>query len=243
LLGTSPWVIIPTLIVSATCVFMFVVPNYTMLTAGITAFIVALFVFDGDGLREDVPARAIATFGAALLVLSAAYVWRTRSSESLFQQVARAAEALTAYAQLARQGAGDDVARIAARTRMQETHFQASAAIAAAANEPGRHPADPAIAEQVLDDIVRAVGFVTVEDVGDRDEVVMATDISDAAIAHAAELATRLDAVAASGAAPAMSPFPRRPDEPGFVAMVRRAHERLDAVIADPPADAGMVRA
>jgi uncharacterized membrane protein YccC len=236
-LGSSPWVIIPTLVVTATCVFMFVVPNYTVMTAGITAFIVAIFVFDGDPLREDVSERAIATFGAALMVLIAAYIWRTRSSESLFRLVAAAAEALTDYAQLARQGADDDAARIAARTRMQEAHFAASSAIAAAANEPGRHPADPAIAEQVLDDIVRAVGFVAVEDVGDRDRDELATEISDVAIAHAAELATRLDEIAASGTAPPMSPFPRMPDEPGFAAMVRRANERLDAVLADPPAD------
>lgn len=242
-LGTSPWVIIPTLVVAATCVFMFLVPNYTIMTAGITSFIVAIFVFDGDTLREDVSERALATLAAALMVLVAAYVWRTRSSESLFRQVARAAEALTAYARMARQGADDDAARIAARTHMQEAHFAASSAIAAAANEPGRHPADPAIAEQVLDDIVRAVGFVTVEDVADRTGAELATDIPDSAIAHAAELALRLDAIAASGTAPQMSPFPRTPDESGFTAMVRRAHERLDAVLADPSADAGMVRA
>ena len=230
LLGTSPWVIVPVLVVSATCVFMFVVPNYTIMTAGITAFIVAIFVFDGDGLREDVPARAVATFGAALLVLVAAYVWRTRSSETLFRQVARAAEALTAYARLARQGSGDDSARIEARTAMQEAHFAASSAIAAAAHEPGRHPADPAIAAQVLDDIVRAAGFVTVEDVGDRDDRERATDISDAAIAHAAELASRLEAVGATGTAPPMTPFPREPDEHGFAAMVRRANERIDVL-------------
>ncbi len=231
LLGTSPWVIIPVLVASATCVYMFVVPNYTIMTAGITAFIVAIFVFDGDGLREDVPARAIATFGAALLVMIAAYAWRTRSSEALFRQVAHAAEALAAYARLARQGNEDDAARVAARASMQEAHFAASSAIAAAAHEPGRHPADPAIAEQVLDDIVRAAGFVTVEDVGDRDEHARATDISDVAIAHATELATRLDAIAATGAAPPMTPFPRRPDEPGFAAMIRRAHEHIDALL------------
>ena len=232
LFGSSPWVIVPTLVVTAMCVYAFAIPNYTIMTAGITAYIVALFVFAGDPLREDVPARAIATFGAALLVLIGAYVWRTRSSEALFQQVARAADALAVYAQLARQGTDDAPARIAARTRMQDAHFRASTAIAAAANEPGRHPADPAIAEQVLDDIVRAVGFVTVEDVGDRDGAALATDISDEAIAHAQELALRLDAVADTGHAPSMSPFPRQPDEPGFAAMVRRAHERLDQLAA-----------
>ena len=203
----------------------------------------ALFVFDGDGLKMDVPARAIATFGAALLVLIAAYAWRTRSSETLFQQVARAAEALTAYAQVARQGAMDDAARIAARTHMQEVHFRASSAIAAAANEPGRHPADPAIAEQVLDDIVRAAGFVTVEDVGIRHDDELATEISDVAIAHAQELALRLDAIAEGGIAPPMSPFPRQPDEPGFAAMVRRAHERLDQLVVAAASDAGIVPA
>ncbi|MCX6392999.1 MAG: FUSC family protein [Actinobacteria bacterium] len=232
LFGSSPWVIVPTLVVTAMCVYAFAIPNYTIMTAGITAYIVALFVFAGDPLREDVPARAIATFGAALLVLIAAYVWRTRSSEALFQQVARTADALAVYAQLARQGTDDDAGRIAARTRMQDAHFRASTAIAAAANEPGRHPADPAIAEQVLDDIVRAVGFVTVEDVGDRDSAELASDISDVAIAHAQELALRLDAVADTGHAPSMSSFPRQPDEPGFAAMVRRAHERLDQLAA-----------
>jgi hypothetical protein len=146
--------------------------------------------------------------------------------------VARAADALAAYAQVARQGTDDAAARIAARTRMQDAHFRASTAIAAAANEPGRHPADPAIAEQVLGDIVRAVGFVTVEDVGDRDSAELASDISDVAIAHAQELALRLDAVADTGHAPSMSPFPRQPDEPGFAAMVRRANERLDQLAA-----------
>ena len=232
LFGSSPWVIVPTLVVTAMCVYVFVVPNYTIMTAGITAYIVALFVFAGDPLREDVRARAIATFGAALLVLIGAYVWRTRSSEALFEQVARAADALAAYAQLARQGTDDDAARIAARTHMQEVHFRASTAIAAAANEPGRHPADPAIAEQVLEDIVRAVGFVTVEDVGDRDRTALATNISDVAISHAQELAQRLDAVAATGHAPPLSPFPRQLDEPGFAAMVRRANERLDQLAA-----------
>ena len=233
LFGSSPWVIVPTLVVTAMCVYVFVVPNYTIMTAGITAYIVALFVFAGDPLREDVPARAIATLGAALLVLIGAYVWRTRSSESLFQQVARAADALTDYARLARQGSDDDTARIAARIHMQEAHLHASAAIAAAAHEPGRHPADPAIAEQVLDDIVKAVGFVTVEDVGDRDRVELASDISDVAIAHAQELAQRLDAVAATGHAPPLSPFLRQPDEPGFAAMVRRANERLDQLTVE----------
>ena len=233
LFGSSPWVIVPTLVVTAMCVYVFVVPNYTIMTAGITAYIVALFVFAGDPLRQDVPARAIATLGAALLVLIGAYVWRTRSSESLFQQVARAADALTAYARLARQGSDDDTARIAARMHMQEAHLHASAAIAAAAHEPGRHPADPAIAEQVLDDIVKAVGFVTVEDVGDRSRAELATDISDVAIAHADELAQRLDAVAATGHAPPLSPFPRQPDEPGFAAMVRRANERLDQLTVE----------
>ena len=80
----------------------------------------------------------------------------------------------------------------------------------------------------MLDDIVKAVGFVTVEDVGDRSRAELATDISDVAIAHADELAQRLDAVAATGHAPPLSPFPRQPDEPGFAAMVRRANERLD---------------
>ena len=90
-----------------------------------------------------------------MLVLGLAYLWPTRLTDTICQELSQTARALAAYGRAAI--AVDPEAVTAAHDPLREARLRSTAIVNAAANEPPGHALGYSLAEQINADLVTAV--------------------------------------------------------------------------------------
>jgi uncharacterized membrane protein YccC len=141
--------------IGAFVVAAFLVTNYAISTFGATIMIVGLMHLADPGINSILGERLLDTVVAGILVLGLAYLWPTRLTDTICQELAQTARALATYGRAAI--AADPEAVTAAHEPLLEARLHSTAIVNAAANEPPGHALSYALAEQINADLVSAV--------------------------------------------------------------------------------------
>ena len=160
----AQWWLILWSAIGAGVVLAFLWANYSVAVAGITTFVLAAFALTGSDERSDVIERVGYTLIAALLVFVLALIRPRRSGRQVELLLADTCASMNEYAQDIRAGN----AGAQQRAKVLKTRGAAAAALAAAAVEPRRRRGpdelDPAVASQMLGDLVEATAALLTEE-------------------------------------------------------------------------------
>ncbi len=154
-LGEGLATVTVTVTIGAFIVAAFLVSNYAFSTFGATIMIVGLMHLADPGINSILGERLLDTVVAGVLVLGLAYLWPTRLTDTICQELAQTARALAAYGRAAI--AVDPEAVTAAHDPLREARLRSTAIVNAAANEPPGHALSYSLAEQINADLVTAV--------------------------------------------------------------------------------------
>lgn len=170
----SPWLLGAILLVATMLSLTFLWSNYAIAVAGITTLVLTLFVSAGDPPGEDVTLRAALTIVAGVMVLTAAFIWPTRSGSNADAAVRAYASAVTSYLDTLNEDHAERRDARAAAVRAQGT---ARATLAAAAREFGRGANNLDLLEQTCDELDRCLSDAIAAQISARaDERVDAAD-------------------------------------------------------------------
>lgn len=154
-LGEGLATVTVTVTIGAFIVAAFLVSNYAFSTFGATIMIVGLMHLADPGINSILGERLLDTVVAGVLVLGLAYLWPTRLTDTICQELSQTARALAAYGRAAI--AVDPEAVTAAHDPLREARLRSTAIVNAAANEPPGHALGYSLAEQINADLVTAV--------------------------------------------------------------------------------------
>ena len=141
--------------IGALVVAAFLASNYAISTFGATIMLVGLMHLADPGMNSVLAERLLDTVAAGVLVLGLAYLWPTRLTDAICQELAVTARALAAYGRAAI--AVDPQALEAAHEPLRNARLRSTAIVNAAANEPPGHALSYELAERVNADLVSAV--------------------------------------------------------------------------------------
>ena len=228
-LGEGLATVTVTVTIGAFIVAAFLVSNYAFSTFGATIMIVGLMHLADPGINSVLLERLLDTVVAGVLVMGLAYLWPTRLTDAICEELAATARALAAYGRAAI--AVDPPAVEAAHGPLREARLRSTAIVNAAANEPPGHALSYALAEQINADLVNAVtiagGIGEYERRTGRAAPVREEELTPRAMDQLDLLASRLQSVHDTGHA---SPAPVPPDgaRTAFEALVFNAQETLN---------------
>ena len=228
-LGEGLATVTVTVTIGAFIVAAFLVSNYAFSTFGATIMIVGLMHLADPGINSVLLERLLDTVVAGILVMGLAYLWPTRLTDAICEELAGTARALAAYGRAAI--AVDPPAVEAAHGPLREARLRSTAIVNAAANEPPGHALSYSLAEQINADLVNAVtiaaGIGEYERRTGQAAPVREEELTPRAMDQLDLLATRLQSVHDTGhAAPA--PVPADGARTAFEALVFNAQETLN---------------
>ena len=215
--------------IGAFIVAAFLVSNYAFSTFGATIMIVGLMHLADPGINSVLLERLLDTVVAGVLVFGLAYLWPTRLTDAICQELAQTARALAAYGRAAI--AVDPPAVEAAHGPLREARLRSTAIVNAAANEPPGHALSYALAEQINADLVNAVTVAA--GVGEYERrtghaaPVREEELTPRAMDELDLLASRLQSVHDCGQAPPAR-IPADGARTAFEALVFDAQETLN---------------
>ncbi|MFM8829118.1 MAG: FUSC family protein [Actinomycetota bacterium] len=170
--------------ISSVAIYAFIGPNYALCTAGVTAFVIAVFGLLGDPLIETLELRLAGTLIAAVIAVLAVFAFPSRTTQALAGVLGSLADSVAAYARDVRTGMlGRD--RDAARADVAAHRIAAAQMVDAAGNEFIPHALDDDQARAVLTGLTRATAIVAASELeggaGAADAVPasVVTDIDD----------------------------------------------------------------
>lgn len=177
--------------IGAAVLLAFLWANYAVAVAGITTFVLAAFALTGSDERANALERIVYTVIGALVVFAVALIRPRRSGRQIETLLADTCAAMSAYATSIQ--AGDADAEL--RARVLKARSAAAAALAAAAVEPSWQPSpsqlDPAVARELLGDLVEATAGLLTEELL-TDEGIEDPTIWQEFTAEISQLETRL---------------------------------------------------
>ena len=185
--------------ISSVVIYAFIGPNYALCTAGVTAFVIAVFGLLGDPLIETLELRLAGTAIAAAIAVLAVLALPARTTQAMAGVLASFARSVAAYARHVIHGMeGTD--RQAARADVASHRIAAAQIVRAAGTEFARHSLDDAEARAVLAGLTRATAIVAASEIGEQDSARDA--VPEQLVADIDDVARRLDAVNDSQAMP-----------------------------------------
>jgi len=195
--GTVPVLIV--VFVSTVIIYAFIGPNYALCTAGVTAFVVAVFGLLGDPLIETLDLRLAGTLIAAVIAVAAVLALPARTTQAMAGVLASFARSVAEYARHVTHGMeGTD--RQAARADVASHRIAAAQIVQAAGTEFARHSLDDREARAVLTGLTQATAIIAVSEIGQRDQVTNA--LPPALVDDIDDVGRRLEAVNASQSIP-----------------------------------------
>lgn len=229
LFGGGPAPVLALVFLSCVLIYAFLVPNYSLCTAGVTILVIALFSYLGQPLVTDVSLRMLGTAVAAVLAMGVVFVVPSRTTEVIAIVLARTAQALGRYARAVREGA--DAAQIAhLRGDVAEARVTAGQVVEAAGQEAIAHRVHPDHAMAILTDMVQAAACVAVADVSHDPDAAGA--VPERVVAECNDLARRLEARNADQPVPPRALPPAGPGDQLPVRLLDDAQHQLDLALA-----------
>lgn len=209
--GTVPVLIV--VFVSTVIIYAFIGPNYALCTAGVTAFVVAVFGLLGDPLIETLDLRLAGTLIAAVIAVAAVLALPARTTQAMAGVLASFARSVAEYARHVRHGMeGTD--RQAARADVASHRIAAAQIVQAAGTEFARHSLDDREARAVLTGLTQATAIIAASEIGERHDA--ADALPAALVDDIDDVGRRLDDVNTSRAIP-----PRAGGAPSVTAEAR----------------------
>ncbi len=134
------WDMLAVIGISAALVIAFIVPNYAICIANLTLFVFFLTSLQVNSILSESVYRLLGTLLAGLIVLAVAQLWPVSLRRSVCASLAAFAAAIEAYGTaLLSEDAFDNALLPDLRADLLGARTAATAAVASAAHEPGRH--------------------------------------------------------------------------------------------------------